>query len=1432
MLTCTIWRALPRPHAELRGPRQGQSGSQERKADDPLLVALHSVAVRRAHAGLDARAWKTLVVVIPVSLHLRKMARTPRAQSEACILMPEMPRLVRMHRTFSLDSMDHFGPPQSQPSTRCYQVVPPPGSRVGQHLQVAVDKLMLTIKIPEGWLEGTPLLVRPPVPQPHPGQPPPATPMTSSVLSGGPLPMISTLSTLPTPPAPCPSGASSVAASSSSTGTAGSMAPHNGVSPPLPMSFTYMDASSAPAAPAASLYAPALAGYDADSAFVPDNLAPSEAAKGRPPTGRAAMQPAERIASAIRAATGGAPLPLPPPAGVDVDVDVANGVGPTSLERTGSFSATFGPANGTGLSPQRSKVAEPKPPRPPKPSLLSRESYSAPYRERSDSSSVTGVPEQPLSQTASPGRKRPAPAKRERTHLKVPRSGVPLRDASDRPLSVADEPMEVGTVAVDGEAQAAAEVAAAEARRKERERKRKRNEAAARKEKRVAQVVVDKPAASITATLTVKATTRRHTANAAREAAAADSTATAASSAGAANPDSTADADSAADADGATDADSAAKTAGIADSLAVVAEAPQSGSGSPASLSLVNDDNGGVRVRLQLAIVTASAGARLVDCGQCRACLDKIKFGGPGKIRKACENKVRIEGNVLPPGSAAVIQRVRSKSQPGARLQAEVAALHATSGMGSRLRSRRLPLGGRMPAHILRQNRALLDSVSTRGIEVGDSYQAHVPPLTSAAIRPPPAPPPLCACPVPIACLWARGRWWCANASGGVAHADDADDAMPNGCSYELVPPPRGVARVPLCACGLAASSRYRRWWCPLEPRGCAFSSSHQPEHDEPMVTVDLRDESKAAAVSCAALLTWSAYGPMNSFAFVAPASGATQPHGLGVHARVRILPNQAICPLPEWLGMPPVPPPPSAESLAAIPTTIGAYINHAREPNARLEIWHYSHCLVPSDGDQAHQPIVLVVAREPIEPGTEIRIDYGVEHRATAPAASSSAAAAAGAAPPSSPQPAASSAATLPPPAELSGAEADSPWRAARTRCPPATEASAIFSLFSNEGLVTLGICEPDAEDEWRVDAGALTAAPPELPTAPAPPSQVTVRASPLADPVDVTRDPTAGAASGVPAHTADAADSSRRPRGRPTRDSRRNRSGERRDRSGERRRDRSGERRNPRSGAARKRPASVPAGASAGASAGAPVGAAAGASGADGGEKARKRPRADGDGARSGVVGFADDDDDDTTGHEEGSAEEDRPNRTAANAAAPKPLMPNPVWSAPLPPRRDPPQPPEAGEAAGADGGTAVAAMVAPAVNERFRIGDLVEVQEGLTITSGGRQWYTGYVVYVWFDDREPWTGYAVQFIQSEEEDPPRPPKAGVFEKRVAAKRVRPLGGASPPAADEALANQPEVLDAARRAAARQDGRIGTPGAAVYSNVGRVMRRASVKG
>ncbi len=47
-------------------------------------------------------------------------------------------------------------------------------------------------------------------------------------------------------------------------------------------------------------------------------------------------------------------------------------------------------------------------------------------------------------------------------------------------------------------------------------------------------------------------------------------------------------------------------------------------------------------------------------------------------------------------------------------------------------------------------------------------------------------------------------------------------------------------------------------------------------------------------------------------------------------------------------------------------------------------------------------------------------------------------------------------------------------------------------------------------------------------------------------------------------------------------------------------------------------------------------------------------------------------------------------------------------------------------------------------------FQLGDLIEVQEVYKNKGGPRQWYTGIVAYDWFEDFEPWTGYAIQLLQ----------------------------------------------------------------------------------
>ena len=105
-------------------------------------------------------------------------------------LKKETSASASMHKTY---------PPAPKTSPRVYQVVPPEGSQVGQLLQVGVDKLLLTVKVPQGWVNGQPLLLRPPEPHqigqltqhdpsptavgPQP-QPPPSAPMQPNSAPG------------------------------------------------------------------------------------------------------------------------------------------------------------------------------------------------------------------------------------------------------------------------------------------------------------------------------------------------------------------------------------------------------------------------------------------------------------------------------------------------------------------------------------------------------------------------------------------------------------------------------------------------------------------------------------------------------------------------------------------------------------------------------------------------------------------------------------------------------------------------------------------------------------------------------------------------------------------------------------------------------------------------------------------------------------------------------------------------------------------------------------------------------------------------------------------------------------------------------------------------------------------------------------------------
>ena len=66
----------------------------------------------------------------------------------------------------------------------------------------------------------------------------------------------------------------------------------------------------------------------------------------------------------------------------------------------------------------------------------------------------------------------------------------------------------------------------------------------------------------------------------------------------------------------------AASASSAASTTASAASAAASAAASPGDADAVADADGGA--------------ARVYECGLCEACLDKVKFGGPGKLRKAC----------------------------------------------------------------------------------------------------------------------------------------------------------------------------------------------------------------------------------------------------------------------------------------------------------------------------------------------------------------------------------------------------------------------------------------------------------------------------------------------------------------------------------------------------------------------------------------------------------------------------------------------------------------------------------------------------------------------------------------------------------------------------------------------------------------------------
>ena len=176
-----------------------------------------------------------------------------------------------------------------------------------------------------------------------------------------------------------------------------------------------------------------------------------------------------------------------------------------------------------------------------------------------------------------------------------------------------------------------------------------------------------------------------------------------------------------------------------------------------------------------------------------------------------------------------------------------------------------------------------------------------------ASLLPPPAAPPACRCIPPRPASFWRDRWWCDAANG-------------TGCGLELRVPETPFT--PLCRCQPSRPMRWvlGRWWCAIAAdtndaaKGCGHElpPDRPSAHPEPTLLrragseaqpIEIQIEAgsrsrsrsrlgssaralrrnggpleKAAAASTAALLTATAYGPMNAASFVAPFSSPSPP--------------------------------------------------------------------------------------------------------------------------------------------------------------------------------------------------------------------------------------------------------------------------------------------------------------------------------------------------------------------------------------------------------------------------------------------------------------------------------------------------------------------------------------------------------------------------
>ena len=241
--------------------------------------------------------------------------------------------------------------------------------------------------------------------------------------------------------------------------------------------------------------------------------------------------------------------------------------------------------------------------------------------------------------------------------------------------------------------------------------------------------------------------------------------------------------------------------------------------------------------------------------------------------------------------------------------------------------------------------------------------------------------PPLCRCELPSVRKF--GRWWCSVASA--VESESMDDTGTAGCAFELAFRP-GQRSDPLCLCGRRATFLRGRYLC--DAAVCSFEA-HFDDQREPELLVASKFTLDAARAT-AALLTASAFGPINAWGFVAPTDA-----GLGLHARVPLVAGQFVCEysgprLPARLQqrgayvleVPGATLPgtnlkividgASENSTFPCPRALATYANHSRRPNARLEAWPNL-----SPGSCKLRVHMMLVASEPIETGAEIRIDY-----------------------------------------------------------------------------------------------------------------------------------------------------------------------------------------------------------------------------------------------------------------------------------------------------------------------------------------------------------------------------------------------------------------------------------------------------------------------